>query len=284
LNNAGNVVATTRLSADGAFLFDNPPATTAGQTYRVQLTTNQGVVGQPAPVTALPPSWTNTGERNDLGDGTDGTTDGISAPFPAPAGSINPNKNFGVVQVATLPVDLLNFSGRLINRTANLEWKVANEVNIKSYSIERSLNGANYNAVYSVNSRGLRNEQIYSTVDNLNSVQTKKVYYRLKIEELNGTFRYSNVIVFNLDGLSVKNVFPNPFVDFVRFEVSAVQNTNAVVSLFDANGKAVLRQIEKLVQGGNQVTVNDLTRIPQGNYILEVRTDDQVEIFKVIKK
>jgi hypothetical protein len=68
LDGTGNVVATTTVAADGSYNFAN---VTPGVNYTLQLTINQGTIGNPAPATALPTNWTNTGEtRNgtiDLG-------------------------------------------------------------------------------------------------------------------------------------------------------------------------------------------------------------------------
>ncbi len=68
LDGTGNVVATTAVAADGSYNFAN---VTPGVNYTLQLTTNQGTIGNTAPATALPTNWTNTGEtRNgtiDLG-------------------------------------------------------------------------------------------------------------------------------------------------------------------------------------------------------------------------
>ncbi len=68
LDGTGNVVATTAVAADGSYNFAN---VTPGVNYTLQLTTNQGAIGNTAPATALPTNWTNTGEtRNgtiDLG-------------------------------------------------------------------------------------------------------------------------------------------------------------------------------------------------------------------------
>jgi hypothetical protein len=63
----GNVVATTAVAANGTYNFSN---ITPGVNYSVQLSTNQGTVGNPAPVVALPAGWANTGEtRNGTIDG-----------------------------------------------------------------------------------------------------------------------------------------------------------------------------------------------------------------------
>ena len=91
LNSAGNVVATVPVTS-GSYLFDNIPA----GTYTVQLTINQGVVSAPAPVTALPNNWSNTGEFIGTGPGSDGTVNGISAPITLVANAIVSDVNFGI--------------------------------------------------------------------------------------------------------------------------------------------------------------------------------------------
>ena len=68
LDGSVNVVSTTAVAAVGSYNFAN---VTPGVDYTLQLTTNQGTIGNTAPATALPNNWTNTGEtRNgtiDLG-------------------------------------------------------------------------------------------------------------------------------------------------------------------------------------------------------------------------
>ncbi len=67
INSAGNVVATVPVAADGTYSFTN---VTPGADYVIQLSTNQGTVGSPAPAVALPAGWINTGEnRNGVIDG-----------------------------------------------------------------------------------------------------------------------------------------------------------------------------------------------------------------------
>jgi len=80
------------VAANGTFLFDN----VAPGTYTVQISTNQGVAGQPQPATALPSGWVNTGEFNGAGAGSDGTINGLSAPIVVVAGDIKSDINFGI--------------------------------------------------------------------------------------------------------------------------------------------------------------------------------------------
>lgn len=74
LNTAGtSVVATTTVSS-GAYNFSS---VNTNQTYIVQLSTNQGIVGSAPPSTALPANWINTGENLGAGTGSDGTVNGL---------------------------------------------------------------------------------------------------------------------------------------------------------------------------------------------------------------
>lgn len=100
LNDAGTtVIATVPVSSDGTYLFDN----VAVGSYVVQLTTNQGIPGQPTPVTALPAGWVNTGENGSNtpgnGIGSDGVVNGISSlitPINVAATDIKTEVNFGI--------------------------------------------------------------------------------------------------------------------------------------------------------------------------------------------
>lgn len=103
LDESGNVVASVAISSNGTYNFDN----VVPGTYTVQLTINQGTPTQPAPVTKLPDNWVNTGEKNGVGTGVDGTStpggtgvNGVSAPFTVSTTNVN-DINFGIEQLPT---------------------------------------------------------------------------------------------------------------------------------------------------------------------------------------
>jgi SdrD B-like domain len=62
VNSSGNVVASTPISAAGAYSFNNLQA---GATYTVMLSTNAATVGSAAPAIALPSNWVVTNESSD---------------------------------------------------------------------------------------------------------------------------------------------------------------------------------------------------------------------------
>jgi CshA-type fibril repeat protein len=92
LNAAGNVVATVPIKPDGTYMFDN---VTPGN-YSVQISTNPGIPGMPAPAVALPAGFVTTGESNSP-TGTDGTPDSKSATFAVNTTNVT-GVNFGIEQ------------------------------------------------------------------------------------------------------------------------------------------------------------------------------------------
>lgn len=94
LDGSGNVVASVAVNPDGSYTF---PFASPNTSYTIQLSTNQGTIGNPAPATALPANWVNTGEDCCDNSGSDGTPDGIVAVTTALL-NIN-NANFGIEQL-----------------------------------------------------------------------------------------------------------------------------------------------------------------------------------------
>lgn len=92
LNTAGTtVVATVTVNANGTYNF---PIVDPG-TFRVQISTVQGVVNDPTPATTLPTNWVPTGENSGISPGSDGTVNGIMASITIADGSVG-DVNFGI--------------------------------------------------------------------------------------------------------------------------------------------------------------------------------------------
>lgn len=82
LDASGDVVATVPVNSNGTYTFANGNDGTTGvvlpnTNYVVQISTNPGVVGAPAPVVDLPENWVHTGENIGSAIGDDGTPDGM---------------------------------------------------------------------------------------------------------------------------------------------------------------------------------------------------------------
>lgn len=67
-----NVTATTLVTANGSYSFAN----VVPKNYNLQISVNQGTVGNPAPATLLPSDWVCTGEKLGIGTGCDNSPNG----------------------------------------------------------------------------------------------------------------------------------------------------------------------------------------------------------------
>ena len=175
---------------------------------------------------------------------------------------------------ATLPFNLITFTGSLENKTTSLlKWKTANETNTSSYVIERSADGQNFNPIGTVAASGnTSTEANYNFRDpEVANEQSLNVFYRLKMFDLNGTYRYSNVVKVTLPGIqNDMTISPNPAVTDVKASVTSAEDCDAEWQVIDAAGRVLLKNSVSLRKGNNDLNIN-MSQIPSGTYYLKIK-------------
>lgn len=181
---------------------------------------------------------------------------------------------FNFPQETTLPVKLLSFGGNYQNKISQLNWEVVNENNFSHYEIERSTNGISYLKAGDVNALGANEDKRqYKFSDDLSAVSGDVFYYRLKMVDIDGKAKYSNIIIIrrdqqNINGLSIA---PNPVsngMTTVRF--SSVGNQSVELKVIDLSGRIVFRQQNQVFKGTNSLSLNNLDKLSPGIYILQL--------------
>lgn len=106
-----------------------------------------------------------------------------------------------------LPIELISFDARLLDRNVELSWVTASEHNNDYFIIERSVDGVTWNFVEEIDGAGNSVELIsYKTFDF--HVIRGVTYYRLKQIDYDGKSSYSEIrSVYNTDDLMI---LPNP--------------------------------------------------------------------------
>jgi len=113
----------------------------------------------------------------------------------------------------TLPVRLLYFRGILQDNASQLEWSTSAETNSDHFVIERSLDGVSYTDIGTVKSTGNTSVNNVYTYSDINAVtqQGAIIYYRLRMVDIDGSSKYSNVVTISLSEKVEKiAVVPNP--------------------------------------------------------------------------
>ncbi|MBK8555782.1 MAG: T9SS type A sorting domain-containing protein [Lewinellaceae bacterium] len=110
---------------------------------------------------------------------------------------------------SVFPVELLSFSAAVENDLPVLRWQTATELNTKHFLVERSTDGKTFAAVGTVAAAG------YSTATSTYRFEDHQavrgmLYYRLKIEDLNGVYDYSPIESLRWSAAGQWQVYPNP--------------------------------------------------------------------------
>lgn len=161
---------------------------------------------------------------------------------------------------AVLPVKLSKFSGAKNDNVNVLSWATASAVNTSNFEIERSEDSKSFSRIGKLAAINSNKEENYSFSDaNTNG---KTLYYRLKINDNNGSFGYSNVIRISNDTKATIAVYPNPAKDIVNISGNKMQQ----ITVTNLIGKIVL---QKELGSVNNTTINT-ANLAQGVYNVNI--------------
>lgn len=174
-----------------------------------------------------------------------------------------------------LPISLLSFSGNKQAGYNDLKWNIAASQNISRFIIEYSNNGNNWVSAGEVPSLNLPDNQQYNFRHY--TAEQGKLFYRLQIEENNGTFTYSPVISINGKEAGSIKVFPTVVTNNVLQVVAEKEVTG--IKIIDASGRIVLTKQTGGQQGYFTVQLPALSR---GMYWVQFETASGNETAKII--
>jgi hypothetical protein len=190
----------------------------------------------------------------------------------------------GYIEIgAPLPVTLVDFTVSE-NRGKNLLlWKTETEVNSNYFTIERSSNGTDYNAIGTVNASGFS-----TTVVNYNFIDNNPLagvnYYRLIIVDKDNSMEYSNVISISGKKNQSTNIVTanlSAAKNTLELSVYATQNKKANLMMFDNNGRNIFTELVLLQNGIN--TINKKTpALSKGIYYIRLFTEDEVLVKNIL--
>ena len=193
---------------------------------------------------------------------------------------------FTFPQRTTLPVTLLSFNGAYKNNSTLLNWAAENQINFDHYEIERSGDGTSFTGIASktaTQNNSSAREQ-YQYTDNIAAVSGNVFFYRLKMVDANGTFKYSNVIMIRKDQKSIigMSINPNPVISggmaTVRFEAGT--SSTVEFKVVDMSGRVVLKQQNNVTEGTNSIAITNLDRLQPGMYVVQMNDGSAVSVVK----
>jgi hypothetical protein len=192
--------------------------------------------------------------------------------------SSNSNHSFDFgFSISTLPVHLLSFTAQPLGSQVALTWKVTEQSDINSYTVEHSANGTVFTAIQTVtantNTDATYNGTHINPASGIN-------YYRLRIVSIDGSAKYSEVriVIFNSKG--ILSIFPNPATDKVNIQLpDSWQGKDISIKIFNQAGQTI---IDKQLENASQVETINVSMLPSGIYTIRLlNADDRSESRKL---
>lgn len=175
---------------------------------------------------------------------------------------------------SVLPLQLLNFSGSLVDDDALLKWSTANEHNTSHFIVERSLDGLHFVSLASVNTvgngSGVANYNFKDT--SISSIPFLNIFYRLKEVDKDGKLNLSNVIIITFKNTKTILIYPNPAKRTINVLFNKPGNNISYVKIYSMSGKLVVYQ--KLTGLSSQEI--HLPVLSNGNYKVIITSNEKV--------
>src|SRR6185436_11526920 len=191
------------------------------------------------------------------------------------ATSLATNTVYKIVPTVVTPVSLISFSGTGAFGHNDLKWTTANEENIVRYILEYSTDGRNYSEAGIVDA--VNRPELHTYLFRHNITTSGKLFYRLRIDELDGTFNYSPTISLGSKEKSGAEVFPT-LITSGLISINAVSPVEKV-DLINTSGQRVLSRTMSSVTGYFQVP---LPAVPKGVYYIQIAGKDFHQTDKII--
>ena len=175
-----------------------------------------------------------------------------------------------------LPVNILSFDAKsLNNKTVQLTWNVASEVDVKEYVVERSNDNRNWSAIGSVKAS---QKSTYGFNDN--SPVSGVNYYRLAVKDVNASVAYSDIRTVNFSGKGNMALYPNPANNTLY--VSGTDDKNVVVSIYNEVGHIVTT----LSSNGETIRTGgiDVSQLLPGAYSIQVKGESGLTTMRFVKQ
>jgi len=186
---------------------------------------------------------------------------------------------------AAFPVEWLSFNGKQEGADAILDWSTASEINNKKFEIERSVDGQSFEIIGDKAGKG--NTTVisdYSYVDRgAGAMGFRKLYYRLRQVDYDGTFDYSPTIELGIVSDKTLSIlgYPNPFNNELRIRYTSIVKQNLEIEVLNAVGQKIYAHSTREEEGDLSI---DVSRWAQGVYYLSIRGGTKREVYKVLKE
>jgi hypothetical protein len=184
----------------------------------------------------------------------------------------NTSQTSVTVIAAPVPLTLLSFNASLNKCQPALKWVTESEINTDRFEIEsKSIsNSSSWTSVATIPAKGAIAKSTYNYTDINILNNSTRVFYRLKMIDKDGSFKYSDVLPVLVECNKIQALaYPNPVQDGRLYVSLTGINGNVNGTLVSITGQVLSKS--KLINGTNTL---DVKNIADGTYVLNIEGDN----------
>ena len=193
-------------------------------------------------------------------------------------------KIFEIIDTSTiLPLQIVDWHLFQNKEEVNIFWESENEDQVKSYIVQRSIDGAQFQDLKEVQVKftnaSIRNHYTLQNVHVNHGIN----YFRIKQLNKDGSYDLTDIKAHQfIEALEQPKVYPNPFANFVTLESPLFEGQIIKLKLYNVQTSYVSHQI--INNAGRSIDLKEMVSgINKGIYILEIELDLQHYQIKVVK-
>jgi hypothetical protein len=170
-----------------------------------------------------------------------------------------------------LPIALLNFDAVAQGTGVMTTWVTSTEINNDYFVIERSADGEHFEQVGTRKGAGNSTTTLYYSMLDLNPLKGVS-YYRLRQFDFDGAESKSQIVAVSFLSDNVLTAFPNPAqTNNINMRFISAAAGEVKLEFIDMLGKVLVSQMVQVSKGQNEITNYDISTLPQGVYIIQLK-------------
>lgn len=174
-------------------------------------------------------------------------------------------------------VKLESIKATNVGKRNRVDWITAQEKDVVSFDVERSIDGKNFQLLGSVEAKQTASNYTFWDEQPIEGIN----YYRLRIHNNTGEVEFSHIVQAYVaaSGTFTVQAFPNPVSDNLTVKALGSQGMNPKVAITDATGKV----LQQLTMEGNSINI-PMANMPSGIYFIHYSDDMHTHSLKVTKQ
>lgn len=181
----------------------------------------------------------------------------------------------GSTELAALPIELVDFDARPVDRGIQVTWSTATETDNSLFTIQRGLPSGAFDDVGFMDGAGNSNIQLYyEFIDRYPKSGIN--YYRLKQTDINGTFSYSNIkaVSFTPAEQPWLRLTQNPvaYGDVFDIQYSSAQDESIQLVIMDMTGR-IYEKKSMVMKSSDSAIQLHTAQLSKGLFIIRARSE-----------